>query len=170
LLAINALPVEDIAVDDPELSNEPPTYRRIAAINRMIEQALAERDVAVTISRGGIRQTVPVGPAMTCQSQFQIRVSADRSASADGKLGSVSSRLAEYFLNDDEIAAVVAHELAHNLLKHRDQLDAQNVNRGFFGQFGKSADKIKSAETEAYRLFVWLMANAGTDPPAASRF
>lgn len=170
LLAINSLPVEGIAVDDPELSNEPPTYRRIAAINRMIEQALAERDVALTISRGGIRQTVPVGPAMTCQSQFQIRVSADRSASADGKLVSVSSRLAEYFLNDDEFAAVVAHELAHNLLKHRDQLDAQNVNRGFFGQFGKSADRIKSAEIEADQLSVWLMANAGYDPQAAIRF
>ena len=170
LLAINILPVEDIAVDDPELFNEPPPYRRVAAINRMIEQALEESDVTLTISRGGILQTVPIGPAMTCPSQFQIRVSADRSASADGKLVSVSSRLAEYFLDDDEFAAVIAHELAHNLMKHRDQLDAQNVNRGFFGQFGKSADHIKSAEIEADRLSVWLMANAGFDPQAAIRF
>lgn len=170
LLAINTMAVEEIAVDGPDLANEPPPYRRVAAINQRIEQALAQRNVELTISRGGMNQTIPVAAAMTCPSQFQIRVSADRSASADGKLVSVSSRLAEYFLTDDEFAAVVAHELAHNLLKHRDELDAKNVNRGFFGQFGESAGQIKAAEIEADRLSVWLMTNAGYDPQAAIRF
>tara|TARA_R110001599_G_scaffold22829_2_gene84114 strand:- start:21660 stop:22685 length:1026 start_codon:yes stop_codon:yes gene_type:complete len=170
LLAINTMAIEDIAVDRPELAEEPPPYRRVAAINRTIERALAEGNVDLTISRGGINQTIPVAAILTCPGQFQIRVSADRSASADGKLVSVSSRLAEYFLADDEFAAVVAHELAHNLLKHRDRLDAQKVNRGFFGQFGESASRIKAAEIEADRLSVWLMANAGYDPQAAIRF
>ena len=170
LLAINTIPINDIAIDDPELSNQQPVYRRVAAINRLLEQALAEDNVRLTISRGGINQTISVAAAMTCPSQFQIRVSADRSAGADGKLVSVSSRLAEYFLTDDEFAAVVAHELAHNLLKHRDRLDAKNVNRGFFGQFGESASEIKAAEIEADRLSVWLMVNAGYGPQAAIRF
>ncbi len=170
LRAINTMPVDEIAVDDPQLSREHSPYRRIAAINQMLEQALAEPNIHLTISQGGISRTILIGRVMTCPGQFQIRVSADRSASADGKLVSVSSRLAEYFLSDDEFAAVVAHELAHNLLKHRDQLDAQSVNRGFFGQFGKSAGRIKAAEIEADRLSVWLMANAGYDPQAAIRF
>ncbi|AMO70749.1 hypothetical protein AZE99_01775 [Sphingorhabdus sp. M41] len=170
LFAINALPVDDIAIDDPELSNEQPVYRRVAAINQLLEDTLAEDNIQLTISHGGISRIVPVGRVMTCPGRFQIRVSADRSASADGKMVSVSSGLAEYFLNDDEFAAVVAHELAHNLLKHREQLDAKNVNRGFFGQFGKSAGEIKAAEIEADRLSIWLMANAGYDPQAAVRF
>jgi len=170
LLAVGAMPVDEIALDDPELSNEPPPYRRVAAINRMIEQALADGNVQLTISEGGISRTVPVEAVLTCPGQFQIRVSADRSATADGKMVSVSSRLAEYFLSDDEFAAVIAHELAHNLLKHRDQLDAQQVNRGFFGQLGKSAQRVKETEIEADRLSVWLMANAGYDPQAAARF
>jgi predicted Zn-dependent protease len=78
--------------------------------------------------------------------------------------------MAEYFLDDGEFAAVIAHEMAHNLLKHRDRLNAQRVNRGFFGQFGKSAGRIKDSEIEADRLSVWLMANAGYDPQAAIRF
>ncbi len=170
LLAIDSVAVDDIVIDDLALSNEAPPYRRVATINQMIEQALAERDVDLTISRGGVSQTIPIAASITCPGRFQIRVSADRSASADGKLVSVSSRLAEYFLSDDEFAAVVAHELAHNLLKHRDRLDAQNVNRGFFGQFGESASRIKTAEIEADRLSVWLMSNAGYDPQAAIRF
>ncbi|MEJ6594593.1 M48 family metallopeptidase [Parasphingorhabdus sp.] len=170
LRAINNMPIDEIDIDDPQLSREQPVYRRIAAINRALEKALAENNVQLTISQDGINRTVPIKPVLTCLGQFQIRVSADRNATADGKLVSVSSRLSEYFLNDDEFAAVIAHELAHNLLKHRDKLDAQSVNRSFFGQLGKSAGQIKSAEIEADQLSVWLMANAGYDPQAAVRF
>jgi hypothetical protein len=170
LLAINNVPVEDIPVEESQLSGEQPAYRRIDTINRKLRQMLGEGVVQLTVSEGGISRTVPVTPVQTCPGQFQIRVSADRSATADGKMVSVSSRLAEYFLADDEFAAVVAHELAHNLLKHRDQLNEQGVNRGFFGQFGKSAGRIKETEIEADRLSVWLMANAGYDPQAAIRF
>jgi hypothetical protein len=170
LRAINNMPIDEIEIDDPQLSREQPVYRRIAAINRALEQALAENNVQLTISQDGISRTIPIKRVLTCPGQFQIRVSADRNATADGKLVSVSSRLAEYFLNDDEFAAVIAHELAHNLLKHRDELDAQSVNRGFFGQLGKSAGRIKATEIEADRLSVWLMINAGYDPQAAIRF
>jgi len=170
LLAVNNMSIDEIPVDDPQLSREQPVYRKVAAINRFLEQALAEGGVQLTISQNGLNRTVPIEQVLTCPGRFQIRVSADRSATADGRMVSVSSRLAEYFLDDSEFAAVVAHELAHNLLKHRDKLDAQGVNRGFFGQFGKSAGQIKDAEIEADRLSVWLMANAGYDPQAAIRF
>ncbi|NRD89448.1 hypothetical protein C8024_08305 [Sphingopyxis sp. BSNA05] len=170
LLAINNKAIEDIAVDLSQSSSEEPAYRRINTINRVFRQMLAAGDVQLTISEGGVRRTVPIKPVETCTGQFQIRVSADRSATADGRLVSVSSQLAEYFLSDDEFAAVVAHELAHNLLKHRDRLDAQQVNRGFFGQLGKSAGRIRETEIEADRLSVWLMANAGYDPQAAIAF
>jgi predicted Zn-dependent protease len=109
-------------------------------------------------------------PEQTCASRFQIKIDDDRNASANGEIVSISSALAEYFADDAEFAAVAAHELAHNLLNHRDRLNRQKVNRGFFGQFGKSARRIKDTEIEADRLSVWLMANAGYDPEAAIRF
>ena len=170
ILAINGIKVEDIALDDPAIASEPQDYRRIAAVNNMLEKALAHGDVTLDILRGGERSQLIVKSRPACPSRFQIAVSADRDASADGKIISVSSGMADYFLNDEEFAAVVAHELAHNLLKHRDRLDAQKVNRGFFGQFGASAGRIKATEIEADRLSVWLMANAGYDPQAAIRF
>lgn len=170
ILAINGVKIEDIPSDDPAFANEPLGYRRIAAVNEQLERALAQADVTLDILRGGEQIQLTVASRQACPSRFQIAVSDDRGASANGKIVSVTSRLAEYFLNDDEFAAVVAHELAHNLLNHRDQLDAQGVNRGFFGQFGQSAGRIKSTEIEADRLSVWLMANAGYDPQAAVRF
>jgi hypothetical protein len=139
-------------------------------VTSKLEQALSESDATLDILRAGERHHVKVESRLTCPSRFQITVSSDRGASADGKIVSVTSRMAEYFLDDGEFAAVIAHEMAHNLLKHRDRLDAQDVNRGFFGQFGKSAGRIKESEIEADRLSVWLMANAGYDPQAAVRF
>jgi beta-barrel assembly-enhancing protease len=67
--------------------------------------------------------------------------------------------LIEFAGDDQELAAAVAHELAHNLLDHRQQL--------------KTKRRTKSTlvtEIEADRLSVWLMANAGYDPNAALRF
>ena len=54
------MPIDDIAIDDPELSSEQPVYRRVAAINRLLEHALAEANVQLAISRGGISRTVPI--------------------------------------------------------------------------------------------------------------
>lgn len=170
ILTINGVKVQDIPLDDPAVASQASEYRRIAAVTNRLEQALAEGSVTLDILRGGEQIQAMVESRLACPSRFQIEVSDDRGASADGTIVSVTSRMAEYFLSDDEFAAVVAHELAHNLLKHRDRLDAQSVNRGFFGQLGKSAGRIKAAEIEADRLSVWLMANAGYDPQAAIRF
>ena len=170
LIAIDGSTVADIAIDDDQLTSEKPEYRRIAAIKKMLMVAAWDGSATVSIMRGGLRQDTVLAPVQTCSSQFQIRVSKNRDASADGKMVSISSTLAEYVLSEDELAVIAAHELAHNLLKHREQLNAHKVDRGFFGQFGKSVGQIKAAEIEADRLSVWLMANAGYDPQAAVRF
>ncbi len=170
LTAIDGIAVRDIATDAEKLSNEKPEYRQIAAVKAKLIEAAVDGEAVLTIQRGGSSQQVILAPKATCPSQFQIRVSTKREASADGKIVSISSTLAEYVRGDNELAAIAAHELAHNLLKHRERLNAQKVNRGFFGQFGKSAKRIKAAEIEADRLSVWLMANAGYDPQAAIRF
>lgn len=170
LIAIDENLLENMAVDDELFAKEEPEYRRIAAIKTMLMETAADGSAKLSIRRDSLRQEIVLTPKRTCASQFQIRVSKKRDASADGKIVSISSTLAEYVLDDDELAAIAAHELAHNLLKHRDRLNAQKVNRGFFGQFGKSAGRIKAIEIEADRLSVWLMANAGYDPQAAIRF
>lgn len=170
VVAINGLAVSDAALDDPNLQAQKPAYRRLAAVNQNLTSAFNQGQTILTIRVGDNQQAISITPVQTCSSQFQIEVSSDRKASANGEMVSISSQLAEYFLSDEEFAAVVAHELAHNLLKHKDRLNAKKVNRGFFGQFGKSASRVKQTEIEADRLSVWLMANAGFDPQAAIQF
>jgi predicted Zn-dependent protease len=82
----------------------------------------------------------------------------------------VTTAIAAYVADDDELAAVLAHEFAHNILGHRVRLDAARVSRGFFGNFGRSAARIRETEIEADRFSVYLLDRAGYDPAAAVRF
>lgn len=93
-----------------------------------------------------------------CASAFRIELDGAQAA-ANGILVRVTLKLARSIAADDELAAVVAHELAHNILRHRDRLAGD-----------RSADRVRRTEFEADRLSVWLMADAGYDPAAAIRF
>jgi predicted Zn-dependent protease len=58
--------------------------------------------------------------------------------------------------NDDELAAVLAHELAHNVLQHQSSANRKRSER--------------EREVEADRLSLYLMDRAGFDPQASVAF
>ena len=99
-----------------------------------------------------------IAPAAGCASAFRIETGGAQAA-ANGILVRVTLNLARSIADDDELAAVVAHELAHNILRHRDRLGDN-----------RSVARVRQTEFEADRLAVWLMADAGYDPAAAVRF
>lgn len=109
-------------------------------------------------------------PTSGCASSFRVEAKDRPAGAADGRLVLISAGLARFAADDDELAAAVAHELAHNILRHRERLDAAGVNRGLGKQFGRSARLFRQTEIEADRLSVWLLAGAGYDPDAAGRF
>lgn len=119
---------------------------------------------------GGEEQPVDIAPVPGCVSDFRVEPSAKPGAVADGRMVLVNYGLAQFATNDDELAAAVAHELAHNILRHRDRLDAVGVDRGLARQFGRNARLFRQTEVEADRLSVWLLAGAGYDPAAGARF
>ncbi|QNA86767.1 M48 family metalloprotease [Sphingomonas sp. So64.6b] len=82
---------------------------------------------------------------------------------ADGIYAQVSSDLAALAETDDELAAVLAHELAHNILHHRLRLDGLSVSRGLLASFGRNARLIRQTEIEADRLSIYLLSRAGFD-------
>jgi beta-barrel assembly-enhancing protease len=79
-----------------------------------------------------------------CPSVFQVLPRKQVNARADGRYVQIYSGMLDFVRNDDELAAVVAHELAHNILKH---------------QARKTPSK--QAEYEADRLSVALVMRAG---------
>lgn len=159
VVVIDAAPVPDGENDHP--------FARITAI----EALLAARPVYTAVELdAGAGRTVRVTPVPGCTSDFRVEAQNKPGAIADGRLVLVNQGLAEFARDDAELAAAIAHELAHNILRHRARLDAAGVDRGLGKQFGRSARLFRQTEVEADRLSVWLLAGAGYDPGAAARF
>ena len=160
-LAANA---EIVAVDGRTMAALPPAragdWRRLTALHDAIDAALA-REGAVRIAwREGaaVRETAIAGtPA--CPTRFELLDSGGRAA-ADGARVVIGRKFAGFAYPEDELAAALAHEFAHNLLAHRQWLK----------RAGRKARNIRLTEREADRLMPWLLANAGYDPAAAARF
>ncbi|MEM1132686.1 MAG: M48 family metallopeptidase [Pseudomonadota bacterium] len=136
----------------------------------MANRPLKGEEITLAIQRDGEQIYVPVKPDIMCATRFQLEPSKKRRAATDGELITITTKLVDITRDDDELAAILAHEMAHNFLQHPDKLTAADVDRGLFGQLGSSAGKIKATEIEADRLSVWLMVNAGFDPQGAIRF
>lgn len=135
---------------------------RVDRVKQAIAQQLAMGGpLKFVVDSNSGTKTARLEPPAICASDFWVDVRAKRDAGADGERVRVTSGLIDYVSDDDELAAVVAHEMAHNLLDHRPRINATKS--------GKTR-VIKATEEEADRLSVWLMANAGYDPEAATTF
>jgi hypothetical protein len=153
--------------DDPGRDR---TFDRMAQILDALDAAFADGSAEVEIRRGAARLVLHIGSEPGCASRFQLIPSGRLNAEADGRYVQVTTGLADYVADDAELAAVLAHEFAHNILGHRVRLDATGVSRGFFGNFGRSARNIRETEIEADRFSIYLLDQAGYDPEAAVRF
>lgn len=135
-----------------------------------VEAALADGVMSLALRRGGATRTVEVRGEPGCRARFQIVPDDAVEAGADGRYVQISSAFAEYAASDGELVATLAHELAHNILRHRARLDAAKVERGLFGQIGRNARLIRATEVEADRLSVWLIDRAGYSVETALDF
>lgn len=132
-------------------------WRRTVRAHDLIDTRLAANGtVAVTQSGGG---PIALAPVMACASRFELGGSGKR-AVAEGSRVIIDRDFPGFDYAEDELAAAIAHELAHNLMRHRTWLDAA----------GRKQKNGRLTEREADRLMPWLLANAGYDPGAAIRF
>lgn len=155
---------------DLAASGERADYAPLAWAIARLDDALAASSATITVRRGEETLTLTITPEPGCASRFEVRPEDDSGAFADGRLIGITSAMLDFMVDEDERAAILAHELAHNILKHRARLDAAGIQRGLLQQFGRNARLTKATEVEADRLSIWLMANAGYDPRAAVRF
>lgn len=165
LLAIEGRPVPAIS---PEVRRG--SFAATEKTIEAIETALADGSADFTLARGARRWIAQIDAPPGCASRFHVVPSSRHRAAADGRYVQLTSALVRYAADDSELAAVLAHELAHNILDHRQRLDEAKVSRGMLRHFGRNARLIRATEVEADRLSVALVARAGYDPAAAARF
>ncbi len=142
-------------------ANSKQSAKRIESVQNELRMALASgQPVQVTIETSNGPKLFDLNAPAICASRFWVDASPKLDAGADGDGVRITEGLMAFTgKDDDELAAAVAHELAHNILGHRERLKANG-----------GAKAVLATEIEADRLSVWLMANAGHDPKAALRF
>ena len=145
-------------------------FVRTAAVQAQIRSALKTSELRLTILRADVQVQLLLHPASACASIFQVLPDSHLTGGADGDYVQVSSELASLAVSDDELAGLLGHELAHNVLGHPARLDALHVDRGFLSFLGRNARLIRASEREADRMALYLLARAGYRPEQAIGF
>jgi beta-barrel assembly-enhancing protease len=135
-------------------------YEGVARFDATLTKALSSPPVILEVERGGTRTTVSLTGLPGCASQVELVTSSKLNAAADGTIVQITTGVLEQAHDDNELAFIIAHEMAHNILKHSERLD----------RIGRSTANIRTTETEADLLSLKLMKSAGYDPSAAARF
>lgn len=147
-------------------ATQPSSADRDAALGVLEKQ---HTPVLLDIVRSGMRRRVTLAAPIGCRARFEVLLGPEMLAQSDGTVVQIGVRFLERY-RDDETAVIVAHELAHAILRHTDRLEAAGVKGGLLGEIGRNARLGQRAETEADVLGVALLHNAGYDPASAARF
>lgn len=143
------------------------SYRRVEAFLALLDTALRAGPATVTIRRDGQTQDLTLTGDAGCGGQFTVQPGRAFNAWSDGHYVAVTTRMMASIPDDDELAFVVAHEMAHNILRHSEILAGKS---GFFAELGIGSAKVKATEIAADQLAVRLIASAGFDRAAPERF
>jgi beta-barrel assembly-enhancing protease len=145
-------------------------YARAELVMDALDAAAGRGPLVLTIRRGDAERTLTVHPRPGCPSRFQTIDSDAVAARANGTYVEVSSGAVDFVRDDNELAAVIGHELAHNILGHRRRLKAAGVQHGLLQEFGRNARLTRETEVEADRLSVYLVDRAGYPTTAIVRY
>ncbi len=151
----------------PVAGNGRATFDSVGRAEAQLAAALAKGAITLTLTNG---RSVTLAPDQGCASEVQLLPQKGLNAGADGQVVQIGGKLYDFAANDDELAAVVAHELSHNFLGHRARMDEQGVSTGLFAGLGRNGAKLRQIEFEADRLSIWLLARAGYDVQAVAPF
>jgi predicted Zn-dependent protease len=147
-------------INDAPLVTSGPEVERVRRVSQRIAQAVEieplQREINLRLSGYSF--------------EWEYNVIRDRQVNAfclpGGKIG-VLTGLLEIVQNDDQLAAVIAHEVAHALAHHASERIARErvVGRGLL-----SLSYDRTQELEADHIGVFLMTFAGYDPQEAVEF
>lgn len=139
----------------------------------------------LTVRRGGVPVPVELTPATVCNYPTFLRNDDSVNAFADGSRIIVTSGLMRFAEEDDELAFVIGHELAHNTMGHIESKTGNMILGGIIGAIltGLSGVNVmdpmmqvgmlafsQEFEAEADYVGVYYAANAGYDTRKAAYF
>lgn len=164
-----------LAVNGAALSvgrqGRPAQFEGLAANIATLDAALSRGPAALTVRREDQELALTVRPERACGYEVQLNPSDELNARADGRRLFISTALARFAETDDELAVILGHELAHNVLRHRSWSETGGegrtvVDRDCDPRLCGGGDH----ERQADRVGLYLAARAGYRPDVAAPF
>jgi hypothetical protein len=156
-------------VDVAAITGKSGTTQRLVATQLAIAALPHDQPIEIQALRAGEKVKVVLQPVPACRGRFELRIAQDYNASADGTMVQISARFLDTY-SEEQVAAAVAHEFSHNILHHRERLEARGVDFGLLSGFGANVKYFRETELRADLLSVYLLANAGYSPRASIAF
>ena len=153
--------VGSVSVDNASGRAAAPSFRRVQGFADILSAQLAKGPVDLRVRRNGQLMNITLTARRGCGGDLSLSNSGTVNAWADGHHIVITTAMTDFAGSDDEIAFVIAHEMAHNILGH-------NRPRGKTGFFGSL--QSRKIELDADRFAVRLMAGAGYRPAAGISF
>jgi Zn-dependent protease with chaperone function len=169
LLAVNDSPFAS-PVQLASETDEKKRRKLIESSEAQLEEQLRLGPVELRVLRSGRELTLPLSSSAGCEVRARLARSSQASAFADGRYAIMTTKMLGFIENDDELAVVMAHEIAHNLLGHPARLKEEKVPHGILRNFGKNAARVRATEEEADKLGMKLLWAAGYNVNAAIPF
>jgi len=163
-----------LSVDGAPLEEGPaggaPSWDGLGRNLRVVDAALADGTAVFDVQRGDDTREVAVRPVRACGYDVQLNPSDELNARADGRRLFISTALAGFAANDDELALILGHELAHHVLRHRHWSEVGGAGRRANEPAWRAEGGEGGAERQADRVGLYLLARAGYDPGVAAPF
>ncbi|QJQ33254.1 M48 family metalloprotease [Sphingomonas lacunae] len=149
-----------------------PSRHALEASERLIARRLENGPLQFeTLANDGTRRSWELQSRPACPTRFELSDETEEQAYADGRVVQVTAGMGTYTDgNDEELAAVMAHELAHNILRHIARSQEAGTPNDYTRYLNRYSRVSRKMEEEADRLSVWILHIAGYTPSAPVTF
>lgn len=143
----------------------------VERVEEVLDQQLRDgRVVLQVVGREGARE-LQFTPDSGCPTSVALIPHEAVNAWADGMGIRLTTGLLSRCRNDDDLALVLGHEMAHNLLRHQQRFEGGGGSAsGLLPASGAAAQELHALEEEADRFAVSLVMTAGYDLAGVAAF
>jgi hypothetical protein len=138
-----------------------------------IESTLLEAEerglpVSLSVARNGVPMFVEMGPDILCSLRLVVAEALEPTAITDGETIVVTTGLIRFVRSEAELAAIIAHEMAHSILGHQTAAMAgqRQAELAAYIKRGPNATDFafsRQLEADADYVGLYLAARAGYD-------
>jgi hypothetical protein len=163
------LSVNGRALDDANAAgSRPPTRASVDRTEQILEGEMAKGAVTLRIVRAGTPLDLRFAAETGCRANVELAPGEDVNAWADGVRIVISDGMLERCATDADLALVIGHELAHNLLHHSRAAAGAPTRLSVLPRQGSA--KMRENEEEADRLGISLASAADYDLAGVETF